>query len=88
MIEVVAATQQTRARTRVLSLLRHAKSSWDEAGDIPVAMMVPGIAGTLNLHHPVACQALVEAAAAAGATVVRGVEDVTLRHGAPPTIST
>ena len=37
-----------------------------EAGDIPVGMMVPGIAGTLNLRHPVACQALVEAAAAAG----------------------
>ena len=58
-----------------------------EAGEIPVGMMVPGIAGTLNLHHPVACQALVEAAAGAGATVVRGVEDVSLRHGAAPKVS-
>lgn len=59
----------------------------DEARDIPVGMMVPGIPGTLNLRHPVACQALIEAAAAAGATVLRGVRDVSLRHGAIPTIS-
>ena len=58
-----------------------------EAGEIPVGMMLPGIAGTLNMRHPVVCQALVEAAAAAGATVVRGVEHVTLRHGAPPAVS-
>jgi 2-polyprenyl-6-methoxyphenol hydroxylase-like FAD-dependent oxidoreductase len=58
-----------------------------EAGEIPVGMMLPGIAGTLNLRHPVACQALVEAAAAAGATVVRGVEHVKLQHGAPPAVS-
>jgi 2-polyprenyl-6-methoxyphenol hydroxylase-like FAD-dependent oxidoreductase len=58
-----------------------------EAGEIPVGMMLPGIAGSLNLRHPVACQALVEAAAAAGATVVRGVEHVTVQHGAPPAVS-
>ena len=58
-----------------------------EVGEIPVGMMVPGIPGTLNLHHPVACQALIETAAAAGAIVVRGVEDVTLRAGSTPTVS-
>jgi len=57
-----------------------------EAAEIPVAMMVPGIPGTLNLRHPVACQALVDAAAEAGATVVRGVRDVNLA-GDGPTVS-
>ena len=28
-----------------------------------MGMMVPGIPGTLNLRHPVACQALIKAAA-------------------------
>ena len=51
------------------------------AGEIPVSMMVPEIPGTLNLRHPVACQALVDAAAAQGATVVRGVRDVELVAG-------
>ena len=58
-----------------------------EAGDIPMAMMVPGIPGTLNLRHPVACQALLDAAAAAGATVVRGIRDVSLRPGPSPTLT-
>ena len=44
--------------------------------EIPMAMMVSGIPGSLNLGHPVACQALVDAAATAGATVVRGARDV------------
>jgi 2-polyprenyl-6-methoxyphenol hydroxylase-like FAD-dependent oxidoreductase len=44
----------------------------------PMAGMVEGIPGTLNLRHPDACQALIDAAAAAGATVVRGVHDVKL----------
>ena len=34
-----------------------------EVAEIPMSMMVPGIPGTLNLRHPVACQALVDAAA-------------------------
>ena len=58
-----------------------------EVGDIPMAMMVPGIPGTLNLRHPVACQALLDAAAAAGATVVRGVRDVSLAARPSPTVS-
>ena len=36
----------------------------DEPRDIPMNMMVPGIGGSLNLRHPDACQALVDAAAA------------------------
>jgi len=52
-----------------------------EAGDIPVAMMVPGIPGTLNLRHPDACQALIDAAQCQGATVIRGVREVRLTPG-------
>jgi 2-polyprenyl-6-methoxyphenol hydroxylase-like FAD-dependent oxidoreductase len=48
---------------------------------IPMSMMVEGVPGTLNLRHPDACQALIEAAAAAGATVIRGVHDVRLSRG-------
>jgi menaquinone-9 beta-reductase len=51
----------------------------------PMAGMVDGIPGTLNLRHPDACQALIDAAGAAGATVVRGVHDV--RLGAGPEVS-
>jgi 2-polyprenyl-6-methoxyphenol hydroxylase-like FAD-dependent oxidoreductase len=52
-----------------------------EAGDIPVGMMVPGIPGTLNLRHPTACRALIDAAQSQGATVMRGVRDVRLTPG-------
>jgi 2-polyprenyl-6-methoxyphenol hydroxylase-like FAD-dependent oxidoreductase len=58
-----------------------------DAGDIPASMILPDIPGTLNLRHPDACQALLDAAAEAGATVVRGVNDVTLKAGAEPTVS-
>jgi 2-polyprenyl-6-methoxyphenol hydroxylase-like FAD-dependent oxidoreductase len=53
----------------------------EEAFEIPMEIMVPGVPGTLNLRHPVACQALIDAATAAGATIVRGVRDVKLRAG-------
>lgn len=58
-----------------------------EVGEIPMSIMVPGIPGTLNLRHPVACQALIDAASAAGATVVRGVRDVTISSNGSPTVS-
>ena len=58
-----------------------------EPADIPAGMMVEGIPGTLNLRHPVACQALIDAAADAGATVVRGTRDVTLADGGSPTVA-
>jgi 2-polyprenyl-6-methoxyphenol hydroxylase-like FAD-dependent oxidoreductase len=49
-----------------------------EARDIPVGMLVPGVEGNLNLHHPSACQALLDAAAAAGVEVRRGVGEVSV----------
>jgi 2-polyprenyl-6-methoxyphenol hydroxylase-like FAD-dependent oxidoreductase len=58
-----------------------------EAGEIPMGMFIEGIDGTLNLRHPVACQALIDAAAAAGATVVRGVKDLKLAGGTSPSLA-
>jgi 2-polyprenyl-6-methoxyphenol hydroxylase-like FAD-dependent oxidoreductase len=51
---------------------------FDEPVMLPMSMMVEGIPGALNMRHPDACQALVDAAAAAGATVLRDVHDVKL----------
>lgn len=59
----------------------------DEPAMIPMSMMIEGIPGTLNLRHPDACQALIDAAAAAGATVVRGVHDVKLSAGQPVSVT-
>jgi 2-polyprenyl-6-methoxyphenol hydroxylase-like FAD-dependent oxidoreductase len=53
----------------------------DEPAILPMSMMVEGIPGSLNIRHPDACQALINAAAAAGATVVRNVHDVKLSTG-------
>jgi 2-polyprenyl-6-methoxyphenol hydroxylase-like FAD-dependent oxidoreductase len=58
-----------------------------EAGDIPAGLFVPGIDGTLNLRHPIACQALVDAAAAEGAAVVRGTRGVTITGGDRPSVT-
>jgi 2-polyprenyl-6-methoxyphenol hydroxylase-like FAD-dependent oxidoreductase len=52
-----------------------------EPAIIPMSMMVEGIPGTLNMRHPDACQTLIEAAVAAGASVVRGVHDVKVIAG-------
>jgi 2-polyprenyl-6-methoxyphenol hydroxylase-like FAD-dependent oxidoreductase len=49
--------------------------------------LVPGVDGSLNLHHPVACQTLLDAAVEAGATVQRGVRDVSVTPGATPTVT-
>ena len=57
------------------------------AAEFPMSLMVPDIPGTLNVRHPVACQALVDAAAAAGAVVERGVRDVRITGGSTPTVS-
>jgi 2-polyprenyl-6-methoxyphenol hydroxylase-like FAD-dependent oxidoreductase len=52
--------------------------------DIPVGMCHPDVSGSLNLRHPEACTALAAAAADAGATVHRGVQDVEVTLGASP----
>ena len=53
----------------------------DEPAMVPLSMMIEGVSGALNIRHPDACQALIDAAAVAGATVVRGVHDVKLSPG-------
>jgi 2-polyprenyl-6-methoxyphenol hydroxylase-like FAD-dependent oxidoreductase len=57
-----------------------------EANPIPVGMIVPGVAGSLNLRHPEACTALSSAAASAGAEVIRGVSDVRVTAGPEPSL--
>src|SRR5262245_34160238 len=56
-------------------------------GDIPMSMMIPDIPGSLNLRHPDACQAILDAATRAGVSVVRGVRDATVAPGAAPTVT-
>jgi len=53
----------------------------------PLGRLVGGVAGELNLAHPTACEALVSAAAAAGATVHRGVDHVEVTPGSPPVVT-
>ena len=58
-----------------------------ETGEIPMSAFLDGFDGTLNLRHPDACQALVDAAAAEGATVVRGAREIKVAGGSSPTVS-
>ncbi len=58
-----------------------------EVAAYPMDAMVPDIPGTLNLRHPDACQALLDAAADAGATIVRGARDVRITPGSAPEVS-
>jgi 2-polyprenyl-6-methoxyphenol hydroxylase-like FAD-dependent oxidoreductase len=50
-------------------------------------VMVSDIAGSLNLRHPDACQALLDAAASVGVDVVRGVSGVGVTAGSSPAVS-
>lgn len=58
-----------------------------EAAVYPMEAMLPGISGSLNLRHPTACQALADAAAHEGATVVRGARDIRIAAGSAPEVS-
>jgi menaquinone-9 beta-reductase len=53
---------------------------------VPMDQMVPGVQGALNLGHPRICNALNEAAVAAGATLLRGVDRIQVSAGLPPRI--
>lgn len=57
-----------------------------EANAVPLDRLLPGVPGALDVGHPEACEALARAAAEAGATVLRGVGDVEVVPGAPPTL--
>ncbi len=51
------------------------------------SQMIPGIAGGMTFGHPRICQALDDAAQAAGATLLRGVADIKVIPGSPPTVT-
>ncbi len=56
------------------------------AARLNLTTMLPGIPGPLSLGHPQACQALFDAATAAGVTAVRDVTGVTVVAGASPRV--
>jgi 2-polyprenyl-6-methoxyphenol hydroxylase-like FAD-dependent oxidoreductase len=49
--------------------------------------LLPHLQGAMTFGHPRACQALDDAAEAAGATVLRGIEELAVTPGEPPRIS-
>jgi len=49
-------------------------------------LMLPGVPGSIDVGHPEACEALTQAAAAVGATVIRGVGDVDIEPGDAPVV--
>ena len=63
---------------------------YDEGSDGPtridVGSVIDGVDGSLNVSHPAACAALVEAAASAGADVRMGVRDVHVSPGRRPRV--
>ena len=48
---------------------------------------VPGVAGMLDVRHPIACEAFAAAAQRLGADVIRGVSDVTAGFGEDPWVA-
>jgi 2-polyprenyl-6-methoxyphenol hydroxylase-like FAD-dependent oxidoreductase len=57
-----------------------------EAAALALDNILPGVPGTLGVGHPSACEVLSSAAAAAGASVRRGVSDVNVQLGSAPTV--
>ena len=90
----VAEARELGVEQVLLGAGAHISPTWNQYGEgfpepapIPMSMLMPGIEGTLNLRHPDACQALIDAAAAAGATVVRGVSHVELAPNGSTTLA-
>jgi menaquinone-9 beta-reductase len=57
-----------------------------EADPVPLAGLVEGAPGALNVAHPAACTALRAAAVDRGARVLHGASRVTVTPGRPPTV--
>jgi 2-polyprenyl-6-methoxyphenol hydroxylase-like FAD-dependent oxidoreductase len=64
----------------------HDEGDGEPPAPVDLSTQVTGVPGSLNLFHPAATRALVDAAADAGARIVVGAQDVTVRS-APPTVS-
>lgn len=58
-----------------------------EAAALPLNFFKEGVPGPLCLRHPVHCQALFDAAKAAGATALRGVRVIDVAGGARPRVA-
>jgi menaquinone-9 beta-reductase len=59
----------------------------DDGVEMAMDRMAEGVSGSMNMGHPVACQALLDAAAEAGANVVREVSRVTVAPGVRPVVT-
>lgn len=60
------------------------RSAGPTRGDI--GAVISGVAGSINLTHPEACAALIDAATLAGADVRMGVRDLRVSAGNPPIV--
>jgi menaquinone-9 beta-reductase len=58
-----------------------------EALPLPIGSMVPGVPGSLNMQHRLACEALAAAAEKGGAKLVRGVRSVEVSSGSAPEVT-
>lgn len=58
----------------------------DDLIETAMDQVLVGVPGSMNIGHPVACQALIDTASRAGATVIRGVERVQIETGRPPRV--
>lgn len=58
-----------------------------EASAADVSGVLPGVPGSLNLSHPLACQLLLDSAEAAGARVLRGIRQVRVAAGPSPFVT-
>lgn len=58
-----------------------------EAVALDLGGLLPGVPGMLNLSHPAACQALLDAAEALGVRVARGVRHVQVTAGPAPAVT-
>jgi len=58
-----------------------------EAAPMQLGRFMPGVPGFLNIPHPAHCQALIDAAASAGAKVVRGAQVEEIEGGALPCVT-
>ena len=72
--------------TRIVPYDETLESMEAEKAAVALDNILPGVPGTLGIGHPQACEALRSAAAAAGASVRRGVSDADVQLGSAPAV--
>ncbi len=75
------------AGARVSSVWKEYTDDNGQPAEILMSEVIEGVPGAVNMRHPDACQAIITAAAKAGAAVVRGVRGVRLTAGRSVTVS-